>query len=159
MDRAQLIKAFTATVQASLHDLQSLEPILRREQKALTGKDPELIEGLAQQKLGLLKQLRHSLEARERLQKTAGLSAGPEGGEQLVAAVNRAELTQDWRAMNELAQTVASLNDRNAQLAAQCQRATRAALGILTGRDEQHDTYSTLRRHTAGTKGYSLGKV
>mgnify|MGYP001823490050 CR=1 FL=1 len=35
MEQEQLSKAFSATVQASLHGLQSLEPILRREQAAL----------------------------------------------------------------------------------------------------------------------------
>ena len=159
MDKAQLVKAFTATVQASLHGLRSIEPILQREQTALTGKDPEVLEQLVQQKLALLKQVRHSVEARDRLQKTAGLPAGPEGGEKLVAALKQADLTRDWEVLTELARKVATLNDRNGQLAAQSQRATRAALGVLTGRPDEQDTYSTLGRGKRAGGGYSLGKV
>ena len=159
MDSAQLIKAFTATVQASLHGLQSIEPVLQREKTALTGKDPEVLERLVEEKLALLKQLQHSVEARDRLQKTAGLPTGPEGGDKLVTALKQPELTKDWEALNTLARSVAKLNDRNAQLAAQSQRATRTALGILTGRPEKQDTYSTLRRGQNALGGYSLGKV
>ena len=159
MDSEQLIKTFTATVQASLHGLQLIEPILQREQTLLTGKDPEALEQLVQQKLALLKQMQHSVEARDRLQKTAGLPTGPIGGDKLVETLKQAELTRDWETMNELARTVAALNDRNGQLAAQSQRATRKAIGILTGRPEEQDTYSTLRRGKRAAGGYSLGKV
>ena len=159
MDSAQLIKAFTATVQASLHGLRSIEPVLRAEQSALTGKDPAQLEQLVQEKLALLKQLEHSVQARDRLQKAAGLEAGIEGGSELVATLNQPQLSADWQALTELAKTVSDLNDQNGQLASQGQRATRTALGILTGRSETEDTYSTLRRKSGGVSSYSLGKV
>ncbi|MBT8039283.1 MAG: flagellar protein FlgN [Gammaproteobacteria bacterium] len=159
METAQLIKAFTATVQASLHGLQSIEPVLRREQSALTGKDPAQLEQVVREKLALLKQLEHSVQARDRLQKAAGLEQGLEGGSGLVATLNLPKLTADWQALNRLAETVAHLNDQNGQLANQGQRATRTALGILTGRSEKEHTYSTLRRKNGGASSYSLGKV
>jgi flagellar biosynthesis/type III secretory pathway chaperone len=159
MQSGQLIKAFTATVQASLHGLQSIEPVLRREQSALTGKNPAHLEQVVREKLALLKQLEHSVQARDRLQKAAGFDQGLEGGNGLVASLNLPQLTADWDALTKLAVTVAGLNDQNGQLANQGQRATRTALGILTGRSDKEDTYSTLRRRNAGVSSYSLGKV
>ena len=159
MESEQLIKAFTATVQASLHGLQSLEPVLQREQRGLTGNDPVHLEQVVKEKLALLKQLEHSVLARDRLQKAAGLAEGMEAGGRLVEALNHPQLASDWAAMTALVQDVARLNDQNGQLALQGQRATRTALGILTGRDEKEDTYSTLRRRAGGVASYSLGKV
>lgn len=159
MESTQLIKAFTATVQASLHGLQSIEPVLQREQLALTGKDPAQLEQIVREKLDLLKQLEHGVQARDRLQKAAGLESGLEGGSKLVEALGQPQLATDWQSLTTLAKTVADLNDQNGQLANQGQRATRTALGILTGRPEKHDTYSTLRRKSTGASSYTLGKV
>lgn len=159
MDTQQLIKAFAATVQSSLHGLQSIEPVLRREQQALTGKDPELLAEIVAEKLALLKELEHSIQARDRVQKAAGLEVGLGGGSQLVEAMAQPALTRDWSQLTDLAHTVAALNDRNGQLALHGQRTTRTALGILTGRTEANDTYSPLRRKQAGVASYSLGKV
>ena len=135
MDSAQLGKAFTATVQASLHGLQSIEPVLQREQDALVGKDPETLQQVVREKLVLLKELEHSVQARDRLQKAAGLPAGNEGAGRLVEGLQQEALTQEWTALTEIAQRVAELNDRNGRLAIQGQRNARNALGILTGRD------------------------
>ena len=159
MDSVQLGKAFTATVQASLHGLQSIEPVLQREQDALLGKDPETLQQVVREKLVLLKELEHSVHARDRLQKAAGLPAGNEGAGKLVEGLQQQALTQDWAALTKLAQRVAELNDRNGRLAIQGQRNARAALGILTGRAASDDTYSTLRRRGGGVAGYTLGKV
>jgi flagellar biosynthesis/type III secretory pathway chaperone len=159
MESAQLIKAFTATVQASLHDLRSIEPVLQREQAILTGKDPALLEQVVQEKLALLKQLEHSVQARDRLLKAAGLEPGSQGCTSLVETLGQAQLSADWQALTALARAVANLNDHNGQLANQGQRATRTALGILTGRPEREDTYSTLRRKRGGASSYTLGRV
>ena len=159
MDSVQLGKAFTATVQASLHGLQSIEPVLQREQDALLGKDPETLQQVVREKLVLLKELEHSVHARDRLQKAAGLPAGNEGAGKLVEGLQQQALTQDWAALTELAQRVAELNDCNGRLAIQGQRNARAALGILTGRTATDDTYSTLRRRGGGVASYTLGKV
>ena len=69
------------------------------------------------------------------------------------------QLSADWQALTTLAKQVADLNDRNGQLANQGQRATRTALGILTGRPEREDTYIALRRRQAGAASYTLGRV
>jgi len=160
MDRDQLIKAFSATVQASLHGMDALEQLLQREQALLSGRDAEALEQIAQEKLALLKQLQHSVEGRDRLQQAAGLQAGLEGGSSLVESVQQPALRNDWERLVEQAQRVAELNEINGRLLAQRQRTTREALGILTGRPEQQDTYSTLRRGgSRAAAGYSLGKV
>ncbi len=159
MDSEQLLKAFTATVQASLHGLQTIEPVLRREQDALTGRDPGALDQVVREKLELLKQIEHGIHARDRLQQTAGFGQGLEGGQQLVDAVNNAALARDWSMLVELASQVAELNNYNGQLAVQGQRSTRMALGILTGRNAQEDTYSTLRRKRGPAAGYNFGKA
>ena len=159
MDRAQLIKAFTATVQASLHGLQSLEPVLEREHHALTGRDPQHLEQVVHDKLALLNQLEHSVRARDRLQQAAGFDTGLDAGGQLVETFDQAALRRDWMQLNAVAQRVAELNDRNGQLAVQGQRNSRNALGILTGRSAEDDTYTTLRRKPAAAASGSLGKV
>ena len=159
MERAQLIKAFIATVQASLHGLRSIEPVLCKEQAALTGKDPAILERVVAEKLELLKQLEHSVQARDRLQQAAGHAAGIDGSSTLVESLAQPQLSDDWQALTALAKNVADLNDRNSQLASQGQRATRTALGILTGRPEREDTYIALRRRPAGAASYTLGRV
>jgi flagellar biosynthesis/type III secretory pathway chaperone len=159
MDKAQLVKAFTATVQASLHGMQALEQLLLRERQTLADRDADGLEQVAQEKLALLKQLQHSIEARDRLQQAAGLQPGLEDGGKLVELLRQAAISEDWNGLVELAQRVADLNEINGRLVSQGQRTARAALGILTGRPEQQDTYSTLRRGTRTAGGYSLGKV
>ncbi len=159
MDRSQLVKAFTATVQASLHGLRSLEPVLQRERDALAGRDPERLTGIVQDKLAQLKSLEPSVVARDRLLVAAGLAEGLDGGSQLVTTLDDAALSHDWSELVALAARVAELNDINAQLAAQGQRATRTALGILTGRPSSDDTYADLRRKPAAAARQTLGKV
>lgn len=160
MDKDQLIKAFGATVQASLHGMDALEQLLQREQALLSSRDAEALEQIAGEKLALLKQLQHSVDGRDRLQQAAGLQAGLEDGSRLVESAQQPALRSDWERLVEQAQRVAELNEINGRLLAQRQRTTREALGILTGRPEQQDTYSTLRRGGArATAGYSLGKV
>lgn len=159
MDQAQIARAFAATVQASLHGLGELKPLLEQERQALTGHDPERVERIAGDKLTLLRQLEQSVQARDRLQTAAGLGPGIEAGRRLVLAVADTALERDWNALDTLAREVAQLNDDNGRLVQQAQRDTRTALGILTGRPLQDDTYSTLRRRSGALASYSLGKV
>ncbi len=159
MQSEQLITAFTATVQASLHSLQSLESVLLDEQTALVGKDPQRLEDIVRRKLALLQQLEPSVQARDRLQETADLPAGDAGSDRLVEMLNRDTLSSAWQKLKSLAQRVVELNDHNGRLTRQSQRTTREALAILTGRPVAEDTYSTLRRKTGGTTRCSLGRV
>lgn len=160
MEHAQLVKAFAATVQASLHGLQTLEPILVREREALSGREPDRLEAVVREKLTELKSLEPSIKARDRLLAIAGLVGGIEGGGQLVSQVNDIALAEHWSQLVDLAGRVAALNDQNAQLANQGQRATRAALGILTGRPDRDDTYASLRRGRSNkSSSHTLGVV
>lgn len=157
---AQLVKAFAATVQASLHGLQRLEPVLLREREALSGRDPDRLTAVVHEKVSELQALEPSIKARDRLLAVAGLPRGVDGGGQLVSQVNDMALAEDWSRLVELAGRVTALNDQNAQLANQGQRATRAALGILTGRPNRDDTYASLRRRRGNTSAsHSLGVV
>jgi flagellar biosynthesis/type III secretory pathway chaperone len=159
VDTQQLIKAFTATVQASLHGVESLHRLLQKEQDAILGKDPARLEQMVKDKLELLKQLEYGVQARDRLQQAGGFSKGADGGQQFVDRVGQDSLSEDWRRLGELGGQVADLNNQNGQLVVQGQQAARSALEILTGRSRRDDTYSTLRRRGNAAASCSLGKV
>lgn len=156
MDSHQLIQAFTATVQASLHGLRTLEPVLQQEGKALLGRDPGALEAIVKQKVTLLQQLQHSIRARDRLQQTAGHPPGNAGTGALVRQIGNDVLSSDWSELLTLATQVAAMNHRNGQLATQGQHATRAAIGILTGRDQSQPTYTHPRNARRVSSGLSL---
>jgi len=159
MQSEQLMTAFTATVQASLHSLQALESALQDEQAAILGKDPQQLEDIVRHKLALLQQLEPSVRARDRLQATVDLPEGDDGGDRMVERLEQDRLRNDWDELKSLARRVAALNDHNGRLTLQSQRTTREALAILTGRPITDDTYSTLRRKAGGAKRVSLGQV
>ena len=156
MNNDQLVTTFAATVQASLHGLKSLEPILEQEHLALSGRDPGRLETIVKEKMTLLQQLQHSVQARERLQQAAGFDTGNAGGDALVAAIAKDKVAREWHKLLKLAAQVAGLNDRNGQLAAFGERSTKQAIGILTGRDQTDHTYSTLGHRKRAAGGDSL---
>lgn len=156
MNNDQLVTTFAATVQASLHGLKSLEPILEQEHLALSGRDPGRLEALVKEKMALLQQLQHSVQARERLQQTTGFEPGNAGGDALVAAIANDDVAREWSKLLELASRIAGLNDRNGRLAALGQHAAQQAIGILTGRDQTDHTYGTLGHRKRAAGGYSL---
>jgi len=156
MTNEQLLNAFRATVQASLHGAQTLREILEREGQALAGRDPATLEGIVKEKLALLQQLQHSVQARDRLQQAAGHPSGNAGTAAFIDDAADRALSTDWQALLEHAQRIAELNDRNGQLAAQGQRAARTAIGILTGREAADHTYSAVKHRRRAVAGYSL---
>ena len=159
MQHEQLVRTFGATVQASLHGMTELEPVLLRERDALSGKDPAQLTAVVEEKLAQLKALEPSVQARDRLLSAAGFETGIEGGNQLVKSLGDASLAADWERLTKLAANIATINDINAQLVHQGQRATRQALGMLTGRPGNTDTYTDLRRKAGGHSSHTLGKV
>lgn len=158
MTKADLIRAFAATVDASVHGLQSLVTLLREEQEALVGQDPEILTQVVKQKSDLLKQLEFSVQARDRLQQESGFEFGLAGGEKLVDLLQQPELATQWQQLVELGAAVSTLNDRNGQLVRERQRSTKSALEILTGRPSHDDTYRALRRPDAGMPYRTFGK-
>lgn len=156
MNSDQLIKAFHATVQASLHGLRALAPALEQERDALSARDPGALEAIVKQKVALLQQLQHSIQARDRLQRAAGHPSGNVGADTLVVEAGNDALSSDWSELLSLAVQVAKINDQNGQLAAQGQHATRAAIGILTGRDQSQPTYSHPKHARRSSGGLSL---
>jgi flagellar biosynthesis/type III secretory pathway chaperone len=155
----QLAKAFNATVQASLHGLRELLPVLERERDALGGQDADQLAAVVNDKLARLKALEPSVTARDRLQKAAGHDAGMDGGSRLVEALGDAGLKAEWSELKQLAEQVARLNDVNGSIVAQSERATRSALEILTGRPRSDVTYSNLRRRSNAAAKHYLGKT
>ena len=103
MHNDQLVTTFKATVQASLHGLETLAPILDQEHRALVGRDPGVLESIVKHKLSLLQQLQHSVEARERLQQAAGFPRGNAGGDALVANHGDPGLVADWSQLRDIA--------------------------------------------------------
>jgi flagellar biosynthesis/type III secretory pathway chaperone len=155
----QLTKAFNATVQASLHGLRELIPVLQRERDALGGHDAEQLSTVVSDKLARLKALEPSVTARDRLQKAAGHDMGLDGGTRLVETLGDDKLVAEWGQLKALAEEVARLNDVNGSIVAQNERATRSALEILTGRPRNDVTYSDLRRRANATSKHYLGKT
>ena len=158
MKQEQLLKAFAATVQASLHGLHELEAVLRRERDALGSHDPAMLTAVVEEKLAKLKALEPSVTARDRMQQLAGFATGIDGGSTLVSRLGDSGLEKEWQQLTELAAQVANLNDINARIVAQTQRTTRSALELLTGRPQRDITYSDLRRRSSlGTAKHLLG--
>jgi flagellar biosynthesis/type III secretory pathway chaperone len=158
MEREQLLKAFTATVHASLLGLRELEPALQRERLALTSQNADDLSAAVSDKLEKLKAVEPSIVARDRLQQASGLKAGIDGGARLVDALGDESLQRDWRELTRLASEIARLNDVNGSIVAQSERTTRSALEILTGRPRNDVTYSELRRRQSGSAKHFLGK-
>jgi flagellar biosynthesis/type III secretory pathway chaperone len=155
----QLAKAFHATVQASLHGLRELIPVLQRERDALAGQDADQLSAVTADKLARLKALEPSVTARDRLQKAAGYETGVDGGTRLVENLADETLAADWTQLKRLAEEIANLNDVNGRILAQNERATRSALEILTGRPRNDVTYSDLRRRASAASKHYLGKT
>jgi len=135
----QTIRAFQATVDAN---------------------SPEELESVVQEKLALLTELEHGIKARNQLQQSLGLTAGLEGGTLFLRQHKAPEsVMQTWQKLLDLSAKVEQLNNQNGQLALQGERTTREALGILTGRKEDNDTYGKGRRGKSRLDSYTLAKV
>lgn len=149
---------FRATIDASLKGLSELLPIMREEQAALTGTNAESLEQVVSRKVEKLKELEHSVMAREQILKQAGSGSGLEGSEHFIRQhFSPQEILQDWQKLLELSKSVDEMNTHNAKLAFAGEKTTRQALSILTGRDAEKATYSR-RRQVDTSSGVSLGK-
>jgi flagellar biosynthesis/type III secretory pathway chaperone len=156
--RAQLTRAFTATVEANVHGLQAMLELLACERQAIVARDPGALERITRDKLEILTQIEHGAKARARLLQAAGLDAAVDAADRLVRQLDEPALTEAWQRLITLGDRAAVENARNGQLIAQGQRMAREALGILTGRSNREDTYGGVRRRTAYV-GASLGKT
>lgn len=157
MSSDPLKQLFKATVESSLDGLRTLVPLLEEERDALTQVDIEAIETVSQRKLEKLSELEHSVLAREHLQQQAGFKSGLEGGRELLREhFHPSEILSQWQELEKLSDQLQRFNDDNAKLALSGERHARQALGILTGRGDEGDTYSAKAKKALG--GYSLGK-
>jgi len=149
---------FRATIESSLKGLGELIEVLRKEQAALNGTEPEKLEQLVNRKLELLTDLEHSVMAREQILAQAGSGSGLEGSEQFIRQhFTPEEILEEWQQLLELSKTADELNTQNAQLAFAGEHTARQALSILTGRIQEPNTY-TRRGAGRGNSGLSLGK-
>ncbi len=150
---------FRATLDATNKGLSELLPLLRQEQAALTGKDPEALEQVVQAKVALLQEMEHSVLAREQILQQAGCGSGLDGSEQFVRQqFTPDEILSDWKRLLSLSKQVDELNTQNGKLALAGERATRQALGILTGRSQEQDPYARHRPSGGPNNSNSLGK-
>jgi flagellar biosynthesis/type III secretory pathway chaperone len=156
--RAQLARAFAATVEANVHGLQAMLELLTCERQAIVTRDPETLERIARDKLEMLTQIEHGAKARARLLQAAGLGDAEDGADRLVRQLGDPALTEAWQQLVMLGEQASVENARNGQLITQGQRMAREALGILTGRSNREDTYGGVRRRRT-YHGASLGKT
>ena len=156
---SQLNNAFKASVEASIAGLRDLAVILKKEQQALGGNNVQALEEVVEEKQQLLAALHHSVQAREQIQRQAQLATGLAGGEVFIREhFSPAEISSSWKTLVKLSKEVDALNSQNGKLAHACERTTRQALGILTGRSQEQDTYEAGSAVNASLGGYSLGK-
>ncbi len=152
---------FHATIESSLKALGELVAVLRKEQEALTATDPEVLERFVARKLELLKDLEHSVKAREQILSQAGSGSGLAGSEHFIREhFAPEEIIDQWRQLQEFSKAADQLNTENAKLAFAGEHTTRQALSILTGRPQEPGTYTKRRSRNAdnGRSGLSLGK-
>lgn len=144
-----------------MRGLRELAPVLREEQEALSGSDPETLEQIVERKTALLQDLQSSVLAREQILQQCGLAKGLPGSEQFIRQhFTPGEILADWKALVTLSREVDELNTHNGKLALAGERSTRQAIGILTGRSTEPNTYKR-RRGPPGKQsgpGGSLGK-
>lgn len=160
MDKAQQIRAFQATVDATIQGLEVLIVTLKKEQECLTGNDPQRLEQTVIEKLKLLEDLQHSVAARNQLQLNLQLPIGLDGGEAFLKNYKAPpSVIKVWHKLATLSEQVNNLNNSNGQLANQGERTTRQAIAILTGRTQQSDTYNANPRKKAGLSSYNFGKA
>jgi len=151
---------FRATIDASLKGLRELVQVLHEEQTVLTSKDAEALENVVQRKVELLKDLEHSVLAREQILKQADCGSGLQGSEAFIREhFSPDDIVDDWKQLVSLSKQVDELNIQNGKLALAGERSTRQALGILTGRSQEPETYSKKRYPSDNPgSGSSLGK-
>lgn len=160
MEKAQQIRAFQATVDASIHGLESLVRMLEKEQQALASNNPEFLEQAVKEKLDVIQELSHSIAARNELQHSLQLPEGLEGGRAFLETFKAPEKVMTvWQKLTDLSKQVVKLNNMNGQMANEGARSTRQALSILTGRSADEDTYSANPRKRKGLSSYDLGKA
>ena len=156
---SQLNNAFKASVEASIAGLHTLADVLKKEKMALTGDNAQTLEDVVSEKLQVLTELQHSVQARDQIQKQAQVPPGLAGGEAFVREhFSVTEMASNWKILVSLSKEVDELNSQNGKLALAGERTTRQALGILTGRDQKQDTYKRGLAGKASLGGYSLGK-
>jgi flagellar biosynthesis/type III secretory pathway chaperone len=159
MNAQSLKRPFRATIEASLAGLRQLHDILLEEQQALLSDQPEALEQIVRQKSESLEQLEHSIQAREQILEQAGLPGGMVGAQQFAHEHFAAEeLHEDADALLSLSNEVRDLNIHNGKLTLARERTTREALGILTGRPQDNDTYSRSGAGGRRLAAYSLGR-
>jgi flagellar biosynthesis/type III secretory pathway chaperone len=148
------------TLDQAIAGLAELASLLDEEHSALGEKDPARLESVVSRKVELLGAIEPGLVRLERQLGKLGLSApSREAAERLAKHPDAHPIAGLWVRLHELSTKVERENLINGQLAQQRERATRAALAILTGRNNEDPTYNANGADRSKLAGYSLAKA
>ena len=136
-------KLFATLVDKAIIASRQINSLLETEFDALSGNKPEVLQSLIEEKKQHLISLSQVMAEQESLLYSMQLSNDAEGVKILYANIpSDHEWIKNWSKLKKLAQTMADNNLRNGIMLQQRTDSTRAALSILTGRNqEQASTY------------------
>ena len=148
------------TLGQAIEGLATLASLLEEERSTLGEKDPARLESVVARKVDVRASIEPDLERLERQLRDLGLAApSREAAERLARQPETHPISGLWLRMHELSAKVERENLVNGQLAQQRERSTRAALAILTGRDNEDPTYSAKGADRSKLTAYSLAKA
>lgn len=148
------------TLDQAIRGLAQLAALLNEERSALGEKDPARLEAVVSRKVDMLASIEPDLVRLERQLGKLGLAApSRETAERLAKHPDTHPIAELWVRLHELSTKVERENLINGQLAQQRERSTRAALAILTGRDNEDPTYNANGADRSRLSAYSLAKA
>lgn len=136
-------KLFASLVEKAIIASRQIISLLDTEFDALSGNKPEVLQNLTEEKKQHLITLSQVMAEQESLLASMQLSNDANGVKILYANLpDNHEWKASWLKLKKLAKTMADSNLRNGIMLQQRTESTRAALNILTGRNnEQSTTY------------------
>lgn len=155
-----MLEPLEHTLEQAIDGLARLTSLLDEERAALGDQDPARLEAAVTNKIELLGTVEPELVQLEQQLAALGLSAPDRAAaERLAEQPETADIGDKWLRLHTLAADVEHQNLVNGRLAQQRERATRAALAILTGRDQEDTTYSAKGASQSKLSAYSLAKA
>lgn len=160
MHSPDIIKLFRRLIEREIGCSERLEEILADEQRALTARDPQVLQEALAQKQGLLRELEQSVAAHEGFLTARRLPPGKAGTRAFLSS-----LPQDapehalWQRLQEVAVGCRENNRVNGSLVALGKVRTQRALEILCGSPDNAKTYGKAGEARNAGRPRFLGSV
>ncbi len=155
-----MLNRLESTLSRAIAGLEQLTGLMGEERAALADKDPAVLESVVARKVKALGSIEPDLNALDDLLGELRLTVPDQATlDRLAGRPETSDLARLWRQLQELAVEIERQNLVNGQLAQQRERSARAALSILTGRDNDDQTYGAHGASQGKLGGYSLAKA